>query len=214
MTDEKDRATFLQQYRDMIRYILAHRKVIRYINCLTWWTTFAGICTSTLLGIEVIMDGVDPDNQKAVYGSLAFTSAIMTCIKESPWIKRRLKAQYKLLSELRSWQSQYYMAARHYYETCDMFHIINTKIRFEEVENELMERESSEDVILGGKLTNMYARLTPDKFERQYQIKYNRVVSFIRECVAPVKHQVPPTFIKMVSSPKLTRRLSIGGNTP
>ena len=53
MSDEADKNTFLQQYRDMLRYIMCHRKVISYINCLTFWSTVVGFLSSTFLGFEV-----------------------------------------------------------------------------------------------------------------------------------------------------------------
>ena len=182
----RDRNTFLQQYRDMIRYIMAHRKVIKYINAMTMCATIIGIFSSTILGLEVIMDGVPEHNQKAVYGTLAFASAITTAAKEIPWIQKRLKNQHKLLTELRSWQTQYYSAARKYYETGNITWIQEIKKEYEEIEDDLLNREGAEDVNLGGRISNIFLKTRPEHFENQYQIKYRRVSSFVvkdNECL-------------------------------
>ena len=175
----RDRNTFLQQYRDIVRYIMTHRKVIKYINYITLWSTIIGFLASTTLGFEVIMEGVPEDKRKLVYGTLAFTGAIMTAIKETPWIQRRFKNQHKLLTELREWQSHYYTAARRYYETNDIDHIRDVKQEYEEIEDDLVNREGVEDVILGGRLMNIFSKIKPEHFEKQYQVKYRRVSSFV-----------------------------------
>ena len=177
--DTRDRNTFLQQYRDMIRYIMTHRKVIKYINAITLCSTLVGVLSSTLLGFEVIMEGVPEEQQKAVYGTLAFASAITTLVKESPWIQRRLKNQHKLLTELRGWQSQYYAAARRYFETSNIEHIREIKHDYEKNEDDLLNREGNEDVNLGGRLMNILAKTRPENFEEQYKVKYRRVSSFV-----------------------------------
>jgi hypothetical protein len=177
--DERDRNTFLQQYRDIIRYIMTHRKVIKYINFISIWTTVVGFLSSATLGFEIIMDGVPPEKQKVVYGTLAFASAATTVIKESPWIQKRLKNQHKLLTELRGWQSQYYSAARKYFETNNIEYIKDIKEEYEENEDDLLNREGNEDVTLGGRLMNIFFRTKPANFEEQYKVKYRRVSSFI-----------------------------------
>ena len=180
MGDDADKNTFLQQYRDMLRYIMCHRKVISYINCLTFWATVVGFLSSTFLGFEIIMEGVAPEKQKIVYGTLAFTSAVTTALKETPWIQRRFKIHHKLLTEHRSWQSQYYLAARRFYETQDVCHIKDVKIEYDKMEDELITQESNEDLNIGGILANVYSQLKIDEFENQFKLKYRRVTSFVR----------------------------------
>ena len=180
MSDEADKNTFLQQYRDMLRYIMCHRKVISYINCLTFWATVVGFLSSTFLGFEILMEGVTPDNQKLVYGTLAFTSAITTALKETPWIQRRFKVHHKLLSEHRSWQSQYYLASRRFYETQEISNLKDVKIEYDKIEDDLIMQESNEDLNIGGILANVYSHLKIDDFENQFKLKYRRVTSFIR----------------------------------
>ena len=177
--DGRDCNVFLQQYRDMIRYIMTHRRIIRIINLITLWTTIIGFLSSTALGFEILFEGVPEDKRKMVYGTLAFSSAVTTGIKEMPWIQRRFKNQHKLLTDFRGWQTQFYTAARKFYETKDIKYIHDAKTEFETAEDDLMNREGNEDVVLGGRFMHLFAKIKPQDFESQYKLRYNRVSSFV-----------------------------------
>ena len=177
--DGRDCNVFLQQYRDMIRYIMTHRRIIRIINLITLWSTIIGFLSSSALGFEVLFEGVPEEKRKVVYGTLAFSSAVTTGIKELPWIQRRFKNQHKLLTDFRGWQTQFYTAARKFYETKDIKYIRDAKTDFESAEDDLINREGNEDVIMSGWLMHLFSNIKPKDFESQYKMKYNRVSSFV-----------------------------------
>ena len=161
----------------MTRSILAHRKIIKYIDCVCLWSSLIGFFSAAIMGVEFMTEETPPNNN--FMASLSFTTAFLTAFKESPWIQRRLKNHHKMLTELRHWNTQFFLGARKYYETKKIKIIQDLKNEYEKNESDRINLELSEDAILGGLFQRITSRLSPDKFEGQYKIKYDRVYDYV-----------------------------------